>query len=69
MASGAEASGRGKKLMEVMAFNGSPRKTWNTATLLGKVLEGAESQGAKTKLVHLYDLDYKGCKSCIGCNR
>jgi len=53
--------------MEVIAFNGSPRKTWNTATLLQKALEGAASKGATTKLIHLYDLDYKGCKSCFGC--
>lgn len=53
--------------MEVIAFNGSPRKTWNTATLLQKALEGAASKGATTKLVHLYDLDFKGCKSCFGC--
>jgi multimeric flavodoxin WrbA len=56
-----------EKPMEVIAFNGSPRKTWNTATLLQKVLEGAASKGATTKLIHLYDLDYKGCKSCFGC--
>jgi multimeric flavodoxin WrbA len=53
--------------MKVMAFNGSPRKTWNTATLLGKALEGAASKGAQTKLVHLYDLKYTGCKSCFAC--
>jgi len=53
--------------MEVIAFNGSPRKTWNTATLLQKALEGAASKGATTRLIHLYDLDYKGCKSCFGC--
>jgi multimeric flavodoxin WrbA len=55
------------KTMEVIAFNGSPRKVWNTATLLKKALEGAASQGASTKLIHLYDLDFKGCKSCFGC--
>jgi multimeric flavodoxin WrbA len=53
--------------MEVIAFNGSPRKTWNTATLLKYALEGATSWGAETKLVHLYDLDFKGCRSCFGC--
>jgi multimeric flavodoxin WrbA len=42
--------------MKVMAFNGSPRKKWNTATLLERTLEGAASQGAKTELIHLYDL-------------
>lgn len=53
--------------MKVIAFNGSPRKKWNTATLLEKALEGASSQGAETELVHLYDLNYKGCMSCFSC--
>ena len=53
--------------MKVIAFNGSPRKKWNTATLLEKALEGASSQGAETELIHLYDLSYKGCISCFSC--
>ena len=53
--------------MKVIAVNGSPRKDWNTATLLVKALEGAASQGAETELIHLYDLDFKGCKSCFAC--
>ncbi|MCX5893509.1 MAG: flavodoxin family protein [Deltaproteobacteria bacterium] len=53
--------------MKVMAFNGSPRKTWNTATILAKALEGAASQGAETELIHLYDLNFKGCISCFEC--
>jgi len=53
--------------MKAMAVNGSPRKNWNTATLLGKTLEGAASRGAETESVHLYDLDYKGCTSCFAC--
>jgi multimeric flavodoxin WrbA len=53
--------------MNVIAINGSPRKKWNTATLLEHALEGAASQGATTDLVHLYDLDYKGCTSCFAC--
>jgi len=53
--------------MKVFAFNGSPRKEWNTATLLKKALKGAESRGAETELVHLYDLNYKGCISCFSC--
>jgi multimeric flavodoxin WrbA len=54
-------------MMKIMAFNGSPRKKWNTATLLEKALEGAASQGAKTELIHLYALDFKGCISCFAC--
>lgn len=53
--------------MKVYAFNGSPRKTWNTATLLKKSLEGAASQGAETELIHLNDLNFKGCQSCFSC--
>jgi len=53
--------------VKVIAINGSSRKKWNTATLLEKALEGAASQGAETELVHLYDLDFKGCTSCFAC--
>lgn len=53
--------------MKIIAVNGSPRKKWNTATLLEKALEGASSQGAQRELVHLYDLNYKGCISCFAC--
>lgn len=53
--------------MNVIGINGSPRKEWNTATLVAKALEGAAAQGASTELFHLYDLDFKGCKSCFAC--
>jgi multimeric flavodoxin WrbA len=53
--------------MKVMACNGSPRKKWNTATLLANALKGAAAQGAETELVHLYELDFKGCISCFAC--
>jgi DNA polymerase III epsilon subunit family exonuclease len=53
--------------MKVLAVNGSPRKQWNTAMMLEKALEGAASAGAEVELVHLYDLDFKGCTSCFAC--
>ncbi|MDD5188104.1 MAG: flavodoxin family protein [Methanoregula sp.] len=53
--------------MKVLAINGSPRKKWNTATLLQNALDGADSQAAETELVHLYDLTYTGCTSCFAC--
>jgi multimeric flavodoxin WrbA len=56
-----------KAPMKIIAFNGSPRKKWNTAMLLEKALEGAASEGAETELIHLYDLQYKGCISCFAC--
>lgn len=53
--------------MKVLALNGSPRKSWNTHILIEKALEGAASEGATTELIHLYDLNYKGCISCFAC--
>ena len=53
--------------MKIIAFNGSPRREWNTGTLLKKALEGASSQGAETEIINLYDLNYKGCISCFAC--
>ncbi len=53
--------------MKVTAVNGSPRKDWNTAMLLQHALDGAAAQGAETGMIHLYDLDYKGCISCFSC--
>lgn len=55
--------------MKVIAINGSPRKNWNTATLLQEALEGAKSVGADTEIIHLYDLTFKGCTSCFACKR
>lgn len=55
--------------MNVLAINGSPRKKWNTATLLEHALEGAAQAGADTRLAHLYDLDYTGCTSCFECKK
>jgi multimeric flavodoxin WrbA len=53
--------------LKIIAVNGSARKNWNTHILLNKALEGAESAGAQTELINLYDLDYKGCIGCLGC--
>ena len=55
--------------MKAIAMNGSPRKSWNTATLLRKALAGAKAKGAETELVHLYDLSYRGCISCFACKK
>jgi len=53
--------------MKVLAVNGSPRKTKNTASLLKSICKGAAAGGAETRLVHLYDLRYTGCVSCFKC--
>lgn len=55
--------------MNIVTVNGSPRKKWNTATLLDNALQGAKSAGADGGMVHLYDLTYKGCTSCFECKK
>ena len=53
--------------MHVLAVNGSPRKTKNTASILKSMCKGAASRGAQTELVHLCGLKYTGCVSCFKC--
>ena len=52
--------------MKVIAFNGSPRRDGNTATLLAAVLRELESQGIETELVHRIG-PLAGCKACFKC--
>ncbi len=55
--------------MNILAFNGSPRKNSTTATLLNKALEGATSQGGQTEFIQLNQLKMKGCQSCFSCKK
>lgn len=55
--------------MKVIAVNGSPRKDGNTAVLLQNALKGAQTKGAETELINLYELCFKGCISCFACKR
>ncbi|EXG84562.1 NADPH-dependent FMN reductase [Clostridium sp. ASBs410] len=55
--------------MKIYAINGSPRKNFNTATMLNNFLEGAKSysKSVETQMINLYDYDYKGCTECYMC--
>ena len=55
--------------MKVFLINGSPRKNMNTAQLINSAKRGAESEGAETELIHLYDYCYKGCGNCFACKK
>ncbi len=55
--------------MKVIILNGSPRKNWNTAMMLKEAERGAESVGAETEYINLFDLTYTGCRSCLACKR
>jgi len=54
--------------MNILAFNGSPRRSGNTSLLLREFLKGACEYGARCEVViaHETNLDY--CKGCLRCN-
>lgn len=55
-------------MKKIVAINASPRKTWNTGTLVREAAKGAESEGAEVKVIDLYELDkFTGCVSCFEC--
>ncbi len=57
----------GKK---IVAVNAGPRKGWNTDTLIGEAIRGAEAAGAEVERFDLFRLDrYTGCISCFGCKK
>jgi multimeric flavodoxin WrbA len=53
-----------KKIIGVM---GSPRRNGNTHILLSRILEGAESEGAKGDILFLDDLAIQECNGCHSC--
>ena len=56
-------------MKKIIIIDGGPRKIFNTAAMLQKFAEGASSVSSdvEVKIVRLYDLDYKGCMSCMAC--
>lgn len=62
--------------MEFYLINGGPRKKYNTTKLLNRVNDGINDELAKNNInesnintIRLYDLDFKGCKSCFHCKK
>jgi multimeric flavodoxin WrbA len=53
--------------MEVVAFNGSPRKGGNTEHLLRRVLATIRDEGISTELVHIGGKKVHGCTACGKC--
>lgn len=55
-------------MKKIIAINASPRKDWNTGTLIRETAKGAESEGAEVTVIDLYKLEkFTGCISCFGC--
>ena len=55
--------------MKTIIINASPRKNWNTAQLLKEAQKGAESVGAETEYIDIFDYTFTGCRSCLACKR
>jgi len=53
--------------VNVVAFNGSPRKDGNTAAMLQHVMQQLDHEGIKTEMVQLADLKLRGCRACFQC--
>ena len=56
-------------MKKVIVLNAGPRKNFNTAKMLKAAQKGAETAGAQTEFFDLYDYDFKGCRSCLACQR
>lgn len=56
-------------MKHIVIIDGGPRKNMNTAALLTSFADGAKSvsEDIDVKIVRLYDLDFKGCMSCLAC--
>lgn len=50
-----------------MIIDGGPRRNMNTAAMIAAFIEGVQEGGGEAKVVRLYDIDYKGCRSCMSC--
>ena len=57
------------KRMKILGLNGSPRKNGNSMKLLESAINGAKDAGAETEIIHLYSMNFKGCRSCFACKR
>lgn len=55
-------------MKKIIVINAGPRKDWNTDRLIKEAARGAESSGAQTEYIDLFQLEkYTGCISCFGC--
>jgi multimeric flavodoxin WrbA len=55
------------EIMEIIAINGSPRKSGNTNHLLEAVLKPLKDAGWETEIVHIGGKNLHGCRGCYKC--
>lgn len=56
------------KIKNIMIIDGGPRIYMNTGAMIAAFAEGVREGGGEAKIVRLYDIDYKGCRSCMACH-
>jgi len=54
-------------MKKVIILNGSPRKNWNTYKMCESFANGVKESGGEAEIINLYDIDFKGCRSCFAC--
>jgi len=55
------------KRLNVVAFNGSPRRDGNTSILIRRILDELENEGIETDLVQVGGQMIRGCTDCRRC--
>lgn len=53
--------------MKILMIQGSPKKQGKTAKAISKLEEKLEKAKHETTVIHIQDLEIKGCKGCMGC--
>lgn len=53
--------------MKVVAFNGSPRRTGNTALMIQEIFKVLEKEGVETEMVQVGGKEIRGCLACGKC--
>lgn len=53
----------------IFIINGSPRKNQNTGKMCESFALGVCDSGSKAEIINLYDIDFKGCRSCFLCKQ
>ena len=54
-------------MKQVIILNAGPRKNWNTYKMCESFASGVKESGAEAEIINLYDVDFKGCRSCFAC--
>ncbi|MBQ6481408.1 MAG: flavodoxin family protein [Anaerolineaceae bacterium] len=55
--------------MKVLLINGSPRKNGNTALALSEMEKVFHENGIETEIVHIGNMDIRGCMACGSCSK